>query len=86
MYSTRQETRFPSSPLIIRVPVFLLFGFNKEKGKRVLLGNLGEAERGIHAGARLGGLGVHPVSAFALDPARSRFRVYRVLVIQGLGI
>ena len=38
-------TRFPSSPLI-RVPFFLLFGFNKgtqkEKGKRVLLGHLDE--------------------------------------------
>ena len=36
--------RFPSSPLIIRVPFFLLFGFNKgtqkKKGKRVLLENL----------------------------------------------
>ena len=31
-------TRFPSSPLIIRVPFFLLFGFNKgtqkEKGQK----------------------------------------------------
>ena len=38
------KTRFPSSPLIIRVPFFLLLGFNKgpknEKGKRVLLGHL----------------------------------------------
>ena len=38
------SSRFPSSPLMIRVPFFLLFGFNKgtqkEKGKRVLLGNL----------------------------------------------
>ena len=38
-------TRFSSSPLIVRVPFFLLFGFNKgtppkKKGKRVLLGNL----------------------------------------------
>ena len=37
-------SRFPSSPLIIRVPFFLLFGFNKgtqkKKGKRVLLGHL----------------------------------------------
>ena len=39
--------RFPSSPFIIRVPFFLLFGFNtgtpeppQKKGKRVLLGNL----------------------------------------------
>ena len=33
---TKNITRFPSSPLIIRVPFFLLFGFNKgtqkEKG------------------------------------------------------
>ena len=40
------SSRFPSSPLIIRVPFFLLFGFNKgtpqKKGKRVLLGNLVE--------------------------------------------
>ena len=32
------ESRFPSSPLIIRVPFFLLFGFNKgtqkEKGQK----------------------------------------------------
>ena len=32
----KRLTRFPSSPLIIRVPFFLLFGFNKgtqkEKG------------------------------------------------------
>ena len=40
------NTRFPSSPSIISVPFFLLFGFNKNKGtkkkkdKRVLLGNL----------------------------------------------
>ena len=38
------STRFPSSPWIIRVPFFLLFGSSKEtqkeKGKRVLLGNL----------------------------------------------
>ena len=37
-------TRFPTGPLLIRVPFFLLFGVNKgtqEKGgKRVLLGNL----------------------------------------------
>ena len=42
------KTRFPSSPLIIRVPFFLLFGFNKgttkKKGKRVLLGNLEDHE------------------------------------------
>ena len=41
-------TRFPSSPSIIRVPFFLLFGFNKgtpkKKGKRVLLGNLDNIE------------------------------------------
>ena len=43
-FSAHLETRFPRSPLIIRVPFFLLFGFNKgtpkKKGKRVLLGNL----------------------------------------------
>ena len=38
--------RFPSNPSIIRVPFFLIFGFNKaipqnKKAKRVLLGNLG---------------------------------------------
>ena len=37
-------TRFPSSPLEIRVPFFLLFGFTKgtpkKRDKRVLLGNL----------------------------------------------
>ena len=37
-------SRFPSSPLIIRVPFFLLFRFykgtQKKKGKRVLLGHL----------------------------------------------
>ena len=37
-------SRFPSSPLIKRVPFFLLFGFNKgtqkKKGTRVLLGHL----------------------------------------------
>ena len=27
------EARFPSSPLIIRVPFFLLFGFNKGNPK-----------------------------------------------------
>ena len=41
--------RLPSSPLIIRVPFFLLLGFNKgtqkKKGKRVLLGHL--ATRGF---------------------------------------
>ena len=35
-------TRFPSSPLIISVPFFLLFGFNrgtqKEKGQKGLIG------------------------------------------------
>ena len=38
--SCYSKPRFPSSPLIIRVPFFLLFGFNKgtpkNKGKRVL--------------------------------------------------
>ena len=38
-------SRFPSNPIIIRVPFFLMFSFNKEtqnkKGKRVLLGYLG---------------------------------------------
>ena len=37
-------TRFPSSPLIVRVPFFLLCGLRREpkkkKGKRVLLENL----------------------------------------------
>ena len=37
-------TRFPSNPIIIRVPFSLVFNFNKEtpnkKGKRVLLGYL----------------------------------------------
>ena len=37
-------SRFPNNPIIIRVPFFLLFNFNKEtpnkKGKRVLLGHL----------------------------------------------
>ena len=40
------DSWFPSSPSEIRVPFFLLLGFNegtpkKKKGKRVLLGNLG---------------------------------------------
>ena len=38
-------SRFPSNPLLIRVPIFLIFSFNKEipneKRKRVLLGYLG---------------------------------------------
>ena len=38
-------TRLLGSPFIIRVPFFLLFGFNKgtlnQKGNRVLLRNLG---------------------------------------------
>ena len=43
-------TAFPSGPLIIRVPFFLLFGFSykgtqNKKGKRVLLGNLDEQHR-----------------------------------------
>ena len=37
-------TRLPCSPLMIRVPGFLLFGFTNgtptEKGKRALLGSL----------------------------------------------
>ena len=44
---TTIQTWFPSSLAEIRVPFFLLFGFNKgaqkeNKGKRVLLGNLAE--------------------------------------------
>ena len=38
--------RFPSNPLILRVPLFPTIGFNEgdppnKKGKRVLLGSLG---------------------------------------------
>ena len=37
-FEAKVYTRFPSSPLIIRVPFFLLFGFNKgaqkEKGQK----------------------------------------------------
>ena len=41
----RDTTRFHSSPLKIKVPFFLIFGFNREnprnkKGKRALLANL----------------------------------------------
>ena len=40
----QMSSRFPSNPLILRVPFFLLFSFNNEtpteKGKRVLLGSL----------------------------------------------
>ena len=48
-------SRFPSSPLIIRVPFFLLFGLNKgnqkKKGKRVLLGHLRGLNLGLVVGA-----------------------------------
>ena len=42
---TDSEARFPSVPIIIRVPFFLLFSFNKKdpnvkKGERVLRRNL----------------------------------------------
>ena len=44
-------SRLLSGPLIRRVPLFLLFGFNKrtlqEKGKRVLLRNLGFSIYGL---------------------------------------
>ena len=46
-------SRFPSGPLIIRAPFFLIFGLNKgtqnERGKRVLLGNRGLINRGPRA-------------------------------------
>ena len=61
---TLANTRFLSSPFIIRVPLFLLFGFNRgtqeEKGKRVLLSNLEDVEemRGFtDFGSRLQGIG-----------------------------
>ena len=50
MSESASQTRFPSSPLIIRVPFFLLFGFNKgtqkEKGQK---GTTGEPSKEAQA-------------------------------------
>ena len=43
----QSRTRFPSNPLIIRVPFFLLFSFNADKReKRALLGYLVQLGKG----------------------------------------
>ena len=75
--------RFPSSPLIIRVPFFLLFGFNKgtqkEKGKRVLLGNLVTVKHGGMVRLRtliFGGLVAHSSKGLGLRGSEG-FRVAR---------
>ena len=45
------KTRFLSSPCVVRVPFFLLFGLirgpQQKKGKRILLRNLEEGARGF---------------------------------------
>ena len=80
LFRVLYNSRFPSSPLITRVPFFLVFGLNKEsqkiKGKRVLLGNLENTTHMKKPTPQLMSLAL---------PGRSLLLLLGVFGVQGLG-
>ena len=85
-------SRFPSSTLIIRVPFFLLFGFNagtqkEKKGKRVLLGILDVLSRLLQSSDLVITAGIDLNADVPSTTNRTfyptRFSEFRVLLAQG---